>query len=668
MYGKDYKNALNELKLSSAFCEEMEKKLALDSSDEDYYEETVSHVEVVKKRSIKKFAAAAAAVAVIGTAGGGALLNISDKVKEDPFTVSDISDIETPTETDSTNTVYEFPFGKLDFGKFVFGYSRAYTTLSVVPSTNIAPELCRLFETFDITKVDNAPDPVELSEKDSISFDMYSYLVTFGINMLKVFDNDYLVISRTAVFDNNGNQIYISKDGSTSVFSLLTEGPYVSDTDDGQSPADESEGRYFENVYEYYYLGKGAFNKIRRMLYGDDKFTNVDFLRVSGDLISATFEMKDRDGIFTPAEAYDVAGILNSTEWKGISLPNGIPEDEESFTIFIDGENKQYSVQMTEKGNAFISVTESKTGGKDSENALMGRTYSFDPEVYSRLRKILAGAEKLTEDCPLGDDIWDYDTALVKPGNSNGINKPFRIKGDGLKELITTLKDMTWQNFRTEKRYSQVFTGTPYTIYVGPYTITYHAGMIYVINSSGEFTFNNYTLEKETAAILNRIMTGAEKISIPDRELVEIVINSGLKDFTYVDYVNYISVSSNTSDHDKYLDEAGTLEAAINSYLTNSIAHLQPKANDTELKEALLSLDWEITEAIVKNYGDTVYQIGSIELSEDGYLLAYEFGLYFKCSNPAKYLAVLDRMFMERSNQYDKYADMRGEGLTTPAP
>ena len=70
MSGKDYKDALNELRLGSSFCEEMEKKLSGEIAEADEYTDEVTHVDVVPERRHKGLAIAAAAVLLIGGGGG----------------------------------------------------------------------------------------------------------------------------------------------------------------------------------------------------------------------------------------------------------------------------------------------------------------------------------------------------------------------------------------------------------------------------------------------------------------------------------------------------------------------------------------------------------------------------------------------------------------------
>ncbi|WP_019679164.1 hypothetical protein [Ruminococcus flavefaciens] len=81
MQRRDYQDALNELRLRSSFCEEMEKKLKASSVSDEYTDE-VTHVEVVPQRSFKKTAVAVAAALVICGVGGGAVYRFGGDIKK----------------------------------------------------------------------------------------------------------------------------------------------------------------------------------------------------------------------------------------------------------------------------------------------------------------------------------------------------------------------------------------------------------------------------------------------------------------------------------------------------------------------------------------------------------------------------------------------------------
>ena len=64
MSSKDYKNALNDIRLSSDFCAKMEEKLSKAEFDDDGYQEVENHVEVIENKGFKKYLAAAAIIAI----------------------------------------------------------------------------------------------------------------------------------------------------------------------------------------------------------------------------------------------------------------------------------------------------------------------------------------------------------------------------------------------------------------------------------------------------------------------------------------------------------------------------------------------------------------------------------------------------------------------------
>lgn len=670
MYRKDYQNALNELRLSSSFCEEMEKKLSASPSDEDYYEDAVSHVEVVKKRSPKKFAAIAAAAAIIGTAGGGALLNISDNIKKDPFADSGIYETETTTaESSSNSTVFDFPFASIDLSKFTCGYFKEFNCLSYASSGSVSEELCSLLKSFEMTKTEYPR--IRYSNTDYISF-MSSYPEASGIN-LYIDENDYLeVVLSGYYYNNNSNNTVMYADVNGDGGITLKGGEVSVDSDPADNDGDSGEEKHYELdpnslTTEYYYLGSGAFNKVKELLYGNDKFTDLDFLGVSGDLITATFDMKTRDGMFTASEAYNVATILNQTLWHHEDNKNAIPESEETFTIHVEDENKKCSICMSEKGNAVITCENTK----GNESSFTSARYSFDPEIYTKINKILKQAEKLTEECPLGDDIWDYDHAMICKKDYSQKSRPFYIEGENLKELITVFKDMTWQHVRSSEQ-NVVYTGTPENIYIGPYVINYNPGMIFIMDKSDNGVCDNFAIDTQTTAKLNRIIKDAEKTDLSDSEITELVINADFNELLYVEYAKCSSSYPYSYMVDSYspAEYVSEFVNSINSILISRIAYVNPRSNDTELKEVLLSLDWEVTEPVLLTKDDVIYQAGNADLTEDGYLNDHTYDVTLKCSEPEKYLAVLDKMFIERagSNEKAKYVEARGDALITSAP
>ena len=85
MQRDDYKDALNELQLSSKFCEEMEQKLAESKqTTEDEYEDVVTHVDVIKPKRFRGFAMAAAFVICAGVIGGGAYYRYGERSGIEP--------------------------------------------------------------------------------------------------------------------------------------------------------------------------------------------------------------------------------------------------------------------------------------------------------------------------------------------------------------------------------------------------------------------------------------------------------------------------------------------------------------------------------------------------------------------------------------------------------
>ena len=151
------KDALNDIRLSSAFCAKMEERLSRAAFDDDGYQEVENHVEVIENKGFKKYIAAAAVIAVIGAVGGGGFLHVKDNFSIGKnYDVEDEDDIEGSgiTEAHDGNTVFDFPFGESDLSGVEFIYAEGFcgnimSQLSATADDETASQLVNAFSNID---------------------------------------------------------------------------------------------------------------------------------------------------------------------------------------------------------------------------------------------------------------------------------------------------------------------------------------------------------------------------------------------------------------------------------------------------------------------------------------------------------------------------------------
>ena len=161
MQWKDYKDALNDIRLSSEFCKKMEAKLSEEPDTYDEYEEVENHVEVVHNKGFRKYLAAAAVVAVIGAVGSGGYMRIkSDLNSGEQYGLEDEAAEKTAAEDNNPEKIFSFPFGDIPLKNTTFLYS-SYSSLNGTQSSSVAndetsDQLIELFSQVDWTPVSEA--------------------------------------------------------------------------------------------------------------------------------------------------------------------------------------------------------------------------------------------------------------------------------------------------------------------------------------------------------------------------------------------------------------------------------------------------------------------------------------------------------------------------------
>jgi hypothetical protein len=295
MSGKDYKDALNELRLGSSFCEEMEKKLSEEIAEADEYTDEVTHVDVVPERRHKGLAIAAAAVLLIGGGCGGLLYH-----NRDTF-------LGTPSNEDSIyydKKTFAFPFGSADLHGMVFDYSFGQYMSHVPPvvaTEEMGEELVSLFSITKFEKLDTVAFS-DIFTREAICF-----------------SNDYYY----ADFYDNG----------------IIEVSFIQD-----------------DIYrEYYKVSDDTFAKMRDIIFGNEGLTMLDKFGIKADLSDAQLHIENYDGPLTVSEAISLAAYMNYVQWNPRDTDE-LKDSSDTMTLDIESEGRKYEIIIGDNGKASVDV------------------------------------------------------------------------------------------------------------------------------------------------------------------------------------------------------------------------------------------------------------------------------------------------------------------------
>ena len=262
----DYKNALNELQLSSKFCEKMEKMLTeCKRSDEDEYEDVVTHVDVVKPRRFRGLATAAAFVIAAGAVGGGAIYKYNEKCNTVP---------------DSQHMIYDdyychFPFATLPLHDAVFIVNDRAIESTVIAFDSIAKKLYNFFENAEWTDV-------------SFQKSQYNAYYYQGIS-----------------FTINNYSINITSDNTVNVVKSIYK-----DSEGNPMPDDTSyvpENGYVDYEYYAYSLPEGSYNELLKLLLEDRISVNADIGDFNIRLLDAEYHTEKSDGVVSEEQAFSLS-------------------------------------------------------------------------------------------------------------------------------------------------------------------------------------------------------------------------------------------------------------------------------------------------------------------------------------------------------------------------
>jgi len=337
MQRDDYKNALNELQLSSKFCEKMEKKLSdvENAPAEEEYEDVVTHVDVIKHRSYRGLAAAAAFVIAAGAAGGGMYYKYSSR---------------NASTSEETPLIYEdynikLPFDVVTLHDNVFNVNDRAISTTVVGYEKTAKKLYNYLKGVEWTELEAITRPV--------------------------------IIHQGISFDGNNSFINIKQD-DTAVVTDYSENEYY------------AEGILYTK-YKVYQLTEGTYAGILSILLEDFQDTNVDFCGVKANAINAAFHSEGADGVVSQIQAYSLAYTLNSnTKWKEDPDAEEPSADEQHIDFEFVSNKDTYYVDLYGNGTAYIR-----------KNDEAETKYSYSLSTFDSVKSILKEEVSWSTSCPI---------------------------------------------------------------------------------------------------------------------------------------------------------------------------------------------------------------------------------------------------------------------------
>ncbi|MBP5582083.1 MAG: hypothetical protein J6X85_09935 [Ruminococcus sp.] len=428
MSSKDYKDALNDIRLSSEFCARMEKRLSQSSFEDDEYEEVENHVEVIENKGLKKYIAAAAIVAVIGAVGGGGLSQFRDS-----FSGGQNYGIEEGNEDSHGDTVYEFPFGTVDLDgtKFVYvtGFSGSATTqLTVNADNEKAAKLVNVFSKINWDNVLSSYNTIGITEGNNNRTEADDLQMVISNALNGASGPDYEAISFNCEHDGGYTIVCLDNYGSINVRTKLPDSDMVK--------------------ISSYSIDKVRFDAINIIMFGEDfSQTTIKFANIKADLVGAECSYKDQTYKITEDQAKTLAlcfkaSILNRYPDSEYDTPDGEPI---TFSFIDNGQHP--SISLYKNGAASVSKY------SEDDNVITETKCSFQPYCYQNIVKVLTNAGEVP--CPV--DFSNMDGAVLKY-TENGNCSTYDLSKKDLELWQTLLSNCSWQTELISTKFD------PYTI------------------------------------------------------------------------------------------------------------------------------------------------------------------------------------------------------------
>lgn len=401
MQRNDYQDALNELRLSSKFCEEMEKKLSAQVTEDDEYTDEVTHVEVVPQRNYRKLALAAAFVLAVCGAGGGALYMNREAFLDSSGTERTIYD----------EKEFTFPFGSVELHGTVFNYNcqGVITGGTTVADQEMGGELQALFASAEFREME--PNIVNSNfDGERISFNTQDFYADFYDDGLIVIEEYGEASSVNNVFSDTGCQ------------------------------------------QKYYKIDPAVFRKMKQILYKYEKFGIIDALGINAEIYDADITMGTRDNKLTDREAMMLAAAVNSINWKYSDTPPDTVSNE-NINIRFTYEAVSYDITFYSNGNAAVRTT------RGSKTTTEFFSMADNPDGFIELKTCVDNGAPC--ESPFKYEKTEtasaniYDTYRKQLGIYESNNNGYIIKDEDFKTLVDMLNGFNW---RRSVGYNSVFS------------------------------------------------------------------------------------------------------------------------------------------------------------------------------------------------------------------
>ncbi|WP_295073818.1 hypothetical protein [Ruminococcus sp.] len=397
----DYKDALNELQLSSKFCEEMEKKLAgIEQKTEDEYEDVVTHVDVIKPKRFRGLAIAAAFVICAGAIGGGAYYKYSERSGIEPHGEQRIYN----------ERNCHFPFATLPLHDAVFNATDRVINATVVGYDDIAKKLCDYFESIEWKELEVEKDTVY---KESY---MYSYSgVSFSINNYKVVikSDDNAYVTRRIIKDTSGKELEEEKDFIPEVIF---------------------------NSYDYYTysLPEGTYYELLSMLLAERTGGNADFCGIKASFAGAEYHTLRSGGNVSDIQAFSLSLVFNEPLWSECTEEPDEDPDEEPITLKLQNGREHYLISVYRDAFVYISKT---TDGVDGEEISKYRCKDH-PRIYDEVKAALSENDSYLwlEKCPI--ELEHEEAVIIR--KEKGIEKAYCVASTWYTKLADILDTCDW--------------------------------------------------------------------------------------------------------------------------------------------------------------------------------------------------------------------------------
>jgi hypothetical protein len=415
MQRNDYKNALNELQLSSKFCEKMEKKLTAEKQAEaDEYEDVVTHVDVIKPRRFRGLATAAAVVVAAGALGGGAYYRYGER-----------SDVEPHGE----HMIYDdydcnFPFGVIPLHDVIFNVSDRAINSSIVAYDKIAKNLDDFFEHTEWTELTINDNFNRNSISAGISFISRDYYVN-------VLSDETVYVTKNLKYDSSVDDDNYSYDYDYDYVII-----------NGRMVKNDTSSKY---EYYKYSLPEGSYAKLMSILLEDRVDSNADFCGVKGSFINADYSISNVEGKVSEVQAYSLSHLFNTATW--LDDTEGLkPDSEENrITLGILNNNEHYAIALYKNG--LICIIKN-TEGSDTEEVSKFRLKNAS--IYNDIKNTLTACDQVHQiiDCPVN---LQSDYAVVIR-NKDGAQKAYVINEPEYDSLADAIAACEWTRLDTVYR------------------------------------------------------------------------------------------------------------------------------------------------------------------------------------------------------------------------